>query len=76
MLHVKCPDKGGWKGGSYISNRLVMVYTKEGNAYLYALPRTDNALPVSFVPRSAEDQKNEEVFDITSSGNSTQMKRI
>lgn len=48
VLSVPCPDPGGWKGGSYMNSRSVIVYSKEGNAYLYTIPRLEKAALLSF----------------------------
>jgi len=47
VANVPCPDSE-WVGGSFVSNRAVMIWSKEGNAYLYPIPRLEKAQPLSF----------------------------
>eukprot|EP01119_Soliformovum_irregulare_P018792 TRINITY_DN5827_c0_g1_i2.p1 TRINITY_DN5827_c0_g1~~TRINITY_DN5827_c0_g1_i2.p1 ORF type:complete len:911 (+),score=219.01 TRINITY_DN5827_c0_g1_i2:90-2822(+) len=47
IMTVPCPDPGGWRGGGYVGNQAIVAWTKEGHAYLYALPRVDKAAPLS-----------------------------
>jgi len=48
VANVLCPDSE-WSGGSFVSNRAVMIWSKEGNAFLYPIPRLEKSIPLSFV---------------------------
>ncbi|PRP73963.1 WD40 repeat-containing protein [Planoprotostelium fungivorum] len=52
VLTIKCPDIGGWRSGSFINHYSLVVWSKEGNGYVYNLP-TVPAVPLSFQANSS-----------------------
>eukprot|EP01117_Protostelium_nocturnum_P009691 TRINITY_DN3461_c0_g1_i1.p1 TRINITY_DN3461_c0_g1~~TRINITY_DN3461_c0_g1_i1.p1 ORF type:complete len:1249 (-),score=384.08 TRINITY_DN3461_c0_g1_i1:37-3783(-) len=53
VMSVQCPDIGGWKGGVFTSLQTVIVWSKEGNGYVYNIPSTPHAVALSFVSHNS-----------------------
>jgi len=58
ILNMKCPDIGGWKSGAFVTKSSVIVWSKEGNGYVYNLPAVPNAVPLSFLASSSSTTLN------------------
>eukprot|EP01114_Cavostelium_apophysatum_P014603 TRINITY_DN3823_c0_g1_i3.p1 TRINITY_DN3823_c0_g1~~TRINITY_DN3823_c0_g1_i3.p1 ORF type:complete len:1445 (-),score=432.44 TRINITY_DN3823_c0_g1_i3:36-4370(-) len=52
IANVPCPDSE-WVGGSFYGSRTVIVWSKEGNSYMYPIPSLGKAPPLSFSLKNA-----------------------
>lgn len=46
-MKVKCPENSGWAGGNFVTERSVIIWTKQGEAYLYILPKRADVMSLS-----------------------------